>query len=56
MRISKCGILKGYGCMSTPDKIEEILEKDTDRPILVELIMDSQELKKFLEWKKSIDN
>ena len=56
MHISKYGILTGYGCMSIPNKIEEILDKDTDRPILVELIMDSQELKKFLEWKKSIDN
>lgn len=56
MHISKYGILTGYQCMSIPNKVEEILEKDTDRPILVELIMDSQELKKFLEWKKTIDN
>lgn len=56
MHISKYAILTGYGGMSIPNKVEEILDKDTDRPILVELIMDSQELKKFLEWKKSIDN
>lgn len=56
MRITKHGILKCAGCMTTLNTVEEIVETDTDRPILVELIMDSQELKKFLEWKKSIDN
>ena len=35
--------------------IEDILERDTDRPIQVTLILNKEELKKLLELKKELD-
>lgn len=55
MRILKYGIMKGYGTVSVPNRVEDILERDTDRPIQVTLILNKEELKKLLELKKELD-
>jgi hypothetical protein len=55
MQIKKYGICQGYGTVSVPNRIEDILERDTDRPIQVTLILNKEELKKLLELKKELD-
>lgn len=55
MHIKKYGIIQGYGTVSVPNRVEDILERDTDRPIQVTLILNKEELKKLLELKKELD-
>lgn len=55
MQIKKYGIYQGYCTVSVPNRIEDILERDTDRPIQVTLILNKEELKKLLELKKELD-
>lgn len=54
MIITKYGICQGGG-LSIPNRIEDILERDTDRPIQVTMILNKEELRKLLELKKELD-
>lgn len=54
MIITKYGIYQGGG-LSIPNRIEDILERDTDRPIQVSMIVNKEELAKLLELKKELD-
>lgn len=55
MTITKYGICQGGG-LSVPNRIEDILERDTDRPIKVTMILNKEELEKLLKLKKSLTN
>lgn len=54
MIITKYGICQG-GSLSIPNRIEDILERDTDRPIQVTMILNKMELEKLLKLKKELD-
>ena len=54
MEIIKYGICQ-CGGLSIPNRIEDILERDTDRPIQVTMIMDKEELRELLKLKKELD-
>lgn len=54
MYIKKYGICQGGG-LSIPNRIEDILERDTDRPIQVTMILNKEELEKLLKLKKELD-
>lgn len=56
MRVLKYGIYIGGG-LSIPNSLEEIANREKEtRPIKIEIILNQDELKKFLEFKKSLDN
>lgn len=54
MTITKYGICQGGG-LSVPNRIEDILERDPDRPIKVTMILNKEELEKLLKLKKELD-
>ena len=57
MVIRKYAILESYGIKPIPNSLESILEKNNKRPVEVTLLLQSEdELKKFLEFKKSLDD
>ena len=57
MVIRKFSIIEGCGIRTIPCSLENILEKENKRPIEVTLLLQSNdELRKFLEFKKSLDN
>ena len=53
MIITKYGICQGGG-LSIPNRIEDILERDTDRPIQVTMNLNEEELEKLLKLKKEL--
>lgn len=56
MHILKYGICIGGG-LSIPNSLEEIANKEKEtRPIKIEIVLNQDELKKFLEFKKSLDD
>jgi hypothetical protein len=56
MIIRKYAILESYGIKTIPNSLESILGKNNKRPVEVTLLLQSEdELKKFLEFKKSLD-
>ena len=54
MHIIEYGICQGGG-LSIPNRIEDILERDTDRPIKVTMLLSKEELEKLLKLKKELD-
>jgi hypothetical protein len=56
MVIRKFSIIESCGIRTIPYSLENILERKNKRPIEVTLLLQSDdELRKFLEFKKSFD-